>query len=148
MANKCLSLKAKNYGLRNKSTTSLKKPERSQWHLWGDVFHQFPGRRLRNVFANQPSLGRLKNLSEMHPCQLGTNESVEGNYLFQKTRAHTALKACLNSAVCELSIMFILWTFFILWRFEFHQCFFLCFCYHPKHLYFSTQSYWIMERVT
>ena len=49
MAKKCLSLRTKNYSLRCDWKTSLRKPERSQRRLWGNVFNQSPGRRLRDL---------------------------------------------------------------------------------------------------
>ena len=49
VAKKCFSLKAKSYSLRCNSKTSLKKPKRSQRRLWGNVFNQSPGRRLRDL---------------------------------------------------------------------------------------------------
>ena len=42
-------MNAKNYSLRCNSKKSLRKPERSQRLLWGDVFNQSQGRRLRDV---------------------------------------------------------------------------------------------------
>ena len=55
-AKKWLSWRAKNYSRNSK--TSLRKPEKSQIRLWGDVFNQSPVRRLRDG-------------SEMQPCRLG-----------------------------------------------------------------------------
>ena len=42
-------MKANNYNLKYNSKTSLRKPERSQRRLWGYLFNQSPGRRLRDL---------------------------------------------------------------------------------------------------
>ena len=49
VAKKCLSLKVTNYTLRCNSDTSLRKPERSQRRLPGDVFSTSRRRRLRDL---------------------------------------------------------------------------------------------------
>ena len=46
---KCLSLKTKNYSLRCNSKAFLRKPERSQRHLWEDVFNQSLRIRFRDL---------------------------------------------------------------------------------------------------
>ena len=53
-------MKAKNYCLWCNSKTSPRKPERSQRCLWGDVFNQSPGRRLRDF-----QISPLWDVSEM-----------------------------------------------------------------------------------
>ena len=49
VAKKCLILKVTNYTLSCNLETSLKRPERSQRHLQGDVFNTSHGRRLRDL---------------------------------------------------------------------------------------------------
>ena len=49
VAKKCLSLKVTNYTLRCNSETSLRRPERSQRRLRGDVFNTSHRRRLRDL---------------------------------------------------------------------------------------------------
>ena len=55
---------------------SLRKSERSQRRLWGDVFNQSPKRGFRDLQISPLSelrncMGGLKDASEMHSCQLG-----------------------------------------------------------------------------
>ena len=63
--------------LRCNSKTSLRKPKISQRHLWGDVFNQSPGRRLRDLQisllwdVSETLMRPLQHVSEMHPCRLG-----------------------------------------------------------------------------
>ena len=83
---KFLSLKAKNYSLRCNSKTSLRKPERCQRSLLGDVFNQSSRRRLRD-FQISPlyelSLRRHKDASETHQCRLGSSSFNFRNIFIQ-----------------------------------------------------------------
>ena len=62
---KGLTLKITNYSLRCNSETSLRRPERSQRRLWGDVFNASHRRRIRD-FQISPLWDAAWDVSEMH----------------------------------------------------------------------------------
>ena len=73
-------MKAKNYSLRCNSETSLRKSGRSQRRLWGDVFNQSPGRRLRDLQIS-PLRDVSETLNETHLRYIhaGWECKTEGN---------------------------------------------------------------------
>ena len=77
VAKKRLSLKVTNCTLRCDSETSLRRPERSQRRLRGNVINTSHQRRLRDLqialfeMSLRLCMRSLRDASEMHPCQLG-----------------------------------------------------------------------------